>query len=115
MFKDRLDAALMLKDKLKKYSHSNAIVLAVPRGGVPIGYIIAKKLALPLDIVLSKKIGHPNNNEYAIGAIALDSMIIDDQTGVSDSYIHNETIRLRELLEEKYKLYRGSASFLAII
>tara|TARA_R110000868_G_scaffold36900_3_gene130487 strand:- start:2887 stop:3510 length:624 start_codon:yes stop_codon:yes gene_type:complete len=108
MFKDRLDAALMLKDKLKKYSHSNAIVLAVPRGGVPIGYIIAKKLALPLDIVLSKKIGHPNNNEYAIGAIALDSMIIDDQTGVSDSYIHNETIRLRELLEEKYKLYRGN-------
>ena len=108
MFKDRLEAALMLKDKLKKYEHSNTVVLAVPRGGVPLGYTIAKSLDLPLDIVLSKKIGHPYNNEFAIGAVSLDSVIIDEHTGVSDSYIQNETIRLRASLKEKYKRYRGN-------
>ena len=108
MFKDRLEAALMLKDKLKKYKHSNTVVLAVPRGGVPLGYTIAKSLDLPLDIVLSKKIGHPYNNEFAIGAVSLDSVIIDEHTGVSDSYIQNETIRLRASLKEKYKRYRGN-------
>lgn len=114
MFKDRLEAALMLKDKLKKYKNSNTIVLAVPRGGVPLGYVIAKNLALPMDIVLSKKIGHPNNKEFAIGAITLDSMIIDEDIIVSDLYIRNETIRLRQLLEEKYKRYRGSKKTLDI-
>jgi putative phosphoribosyl transferase len=114
MFKDRLEAAFMLKDKLKKYEHSNTIVLAVPRGGVPLGYSIAKNLELPMDIVLSKKIGHPNNKEYAIGAVSLDSIIIDKHLGISKSYIQNETLRLRKLLEEKYKRYRGNKKPLEI-
>ena len=67
MFKDRLEVALMLKDKLKKYSHSNSFVLAVPRGGVLIVHVIAKKLELYLNIILSKKIVHPNNKENSIG------------------------------------------------
>tara|TARA_R110002126_G_scaffold121880_3_gene263448 strand:+ start:618 stop:845 length:228 start_codon:yes stop_codon:yes gene_type:complete len=67
MFKDRLEAALMLKDKLKKYSHSNSFVLGVPRGGVLIVHVIAKKLELYLNNILSKKIVHPNNKENSIG------------------------------------------------
>ena len=69
MLKDRIEAGLLLSEKLKKYQNSNSVVLAVPRGGVPVASIIAKSLHLPLDIVLSKKIGHPYNKEFALGAI----------------------------------------------
>lgn len=108
ILKDRIEAGLLLAEKLKKYHNSNSVVLAVPRGGVPIGYEIAKKLHLPLDIVLSKKIGHPNNKEFAIGAVSLDSMIIDEHPGVPNTYIDEEINRLRKLLKEKYKLYMGN-------
>lgn len=108
ILKDRIEAGLLLAEKLKKYHNSNSVVLAVPRGGVPIGYEIAKKLQLPLDIVLSKKIGHPNNKEFAIGAVSLDSMIIDEHPGIPNAYIDEEITRLRKLLKEKYKLYMGN-------
>jgi putative phosphoribosyl transferase len=108
MLKDRIEAGLLLAEKLKKYQNSNSIILAVPRGGVPIGHEIAKKLHLPLDIVLSKKIGHPYNKEFAIGAVSLDSMIIDEHPGVSNVYIDEEITRLRKLLKEKYELYMGN-------
>ncbi|MBG6110747.1 putative phosphoribosyltransferase [Flavobacterium sp. CG_23.5] len=108
MFEDRIEAAVLLSERLKKYKNSNAIVLAVPRGGVPIGLIIAKNLHLPLDIVLSKKIGHPYNKEFAVGAVSMNSMIIDKHPDVHQAYIDQETIRLRKLLKEKYKLYMGN-------
>lgn len=107
ILKDRIEAGLLLSDKLMKYQNSNTVILAVPRGGVPVGYVIAKKLHLPLDIVVSKKIPHPMNKEFAIGAVSLDSMIIDEHLNIPNHYINDEIIRLRELLQEKYKLYRG--------
>jgi putative phosphoribosyl transferase len=108
ILKNRIEAGLLLSEKLKKYKQSDSVVLAIPRGGVPIGYVIAKSLNLPLDIVLSKKIGHPNNKEYAVGAISLDSIIIDEHPEVSRAYIEKETIRLREILKEKNSFYRGN-------
>jgi predicted phosphoribosyltransferase len=89
-------------------------VLAVPRGGVPVGYEIAKNLQLPLDIVLSKKIGHPSNKEFAIGAVSMDSAVLDEHPDISKEYIENETVRLRNILREKYKLYRGDREPLEI-
>ena len=56
ILKDRKEAGLLLSEKLEKYQDSDTLILAVPRGGVPIGYEIAKNLNLPLDIILSKKI-----------------------------------------------------------
>lgn len=105
MLKDRTEAALLLSEKLKKYQNSNSVVLAVPRGGVPIGAIIAQNLNLPLDIILSKKIGHPGNKEFAIGAVSMDSMLVDEHPEVPREYIEREIVRLRKLLQEKYKLY----------
>ena len=58
LLKDRKEAGKLLSDKLKKYQNSNTIILAIPRGGIPVGYEIAKNLHLPLDITLSKKISH---------------------------------------------------------
>lgn len=108
MFKDRNDAAMQLAKKLDKYKNQNAIVLAIPRGGVPIGYTIAKELGLPMEIVLSKKIGHPQNPEYAIGSVSLQGAIINDDTsGIPQQYIDNETKRILKELEEKFKLFMG--------
>jgi putative phosphoribosyl transferase len=106
--KDRKEAGIILSEKLKKYQDSNTIVLAIPRGGVPIGYEIAKRLHLPLDIILSKKIGHPKNTEFAIGAITMDATIIDEHPEVPKQYIADEIIRLKELLREKHQLYMGN-------
>ncbi len=114
ILKDRIEAGLLLSDKLMKYQNSNTVILAIPRGGIPIGYEIAKKLNLPLDIILSKKIPHPLNKEFAIGAVSLDSMIIDAYLNTPNHYINDEIIRLRELLQEKYKLYRNNRKSLDI-
>src|SRR6476620_4237467 len=105
-FKNREEAALLLAEKLKKYQGSNSVVLAVPRGGVPVGYIIAKSLKLPLDIIISKKIGHPSNPEYAIGAVSADSVIIAPNTNVSDAYIEREIAKLQKLILEKYDYFK---------
>jgi predicted phosphoribosyltransferase len=108
MLKDRIEAGLLLSEKLKKYQNSNSVVLAVPRGGVPVASIIAKSLHLPLDIVLSKKIGHPRNKEFAIGAVSMDSMVIDEHPDVPKEYIEKEIVKLRKLMQEKYEIYMGN-------
>jgi putative phosphoribosyl transferase len=112
MFSDREEAGLRLAEKLIRYNNDkNTVVVAIPRGGVPIGSIIAKTLNLPLEIVLSKKIGHPINKEYAIGAITLKNRILnDDILGVSQKYIDEETIHIRKILNNRDQLYHGSLS-----
>lgn len=108
IFKNRYDAAMQLAEKLQKYRGKDGIVLAVPRGGVPIGYVIAKELGLPLEIILSKKIGHPYNPEFAIGSVTLHGAVIDDNVmDVSMDYIHREADRILHTLKEKFKLYTG--------
>ena len=108
LLKDRTEAGFLLSEKLKKYQNTNSVILAVPRGGVPVGFVISKTLHLPLDIVLSKKIGHPNNKEFAIGAVSMDSMILDEHPEVPKKYIDHEINKLRQLLQEKYELYSGN-------
>jgi putative phosphoribosyl transferase len=108
MFKDRYEAAMLLAKRLEKYKNKNGVVLAVPRGGVPIGYQIAKELNLPMDIILSKKIGHPQNPEFAIGSVSLHGTIINDNvSNVSDEYINKEAHKILMGLKEKSKLYMG--------
>ena len=108
LLKDRTEAGFLLSEKLKYYQDTNSVILAVPRGGVPVGFVISKTLHLPMDIVLAKKIGHPINKEFAIGAVSVDSIILDEHSGISQKYVDNEIIRLRQLLHEKYELYMGN-------
>ena len=72
IFKDRDEAGAKLAEKLGKYKGQDVVVFALPRGGVVIGDKIAEYLMAPLDLVIVKKIGHPANREYAIGAVAED-------------------------------------------
>jgi predicted phosphoribosyltransferase len=108
IFKNRNEASYLLADKLEKYRNTNAVVLAIPRGGVPLGYIIAETLHIPLEIILSKKIGHPFHKEYAIGAVTLKSRILSEGAAdVSTAYIEAETKRVRNLLQKRYEEYYG--------
>jgi len=75
-FKNRVEAGQKLAEKLLKYKNEDAVVFALPRGGVILGYEIAKSLDAPLDLVITRKIGHPFNPEYAVCVIAEDGHII---------------------------------------
>ena len=109
MFKNRIEAGEQLANKLLEYKNDKkAIVVTIPRGGLPIGHIIAKKLSLPLEIVLSKKIGHPLHKEFAIGAVTLNDIILsEDARDISNSYIDNETSRIRAILKQRQDMYYG--------
>ena len=71
-FSDRKEAGRKLAAKLKGYRGSDTVVYALPRGGVVLGYEISQALRVPLDLVITRKIGHPYNPEYAVGAITED-------------------------------------------
>ena len=105
MFKDRIDAGTQLADKLLEFKSQNVVVLAIPRGGLPLGAIVAKALNALLDVALTKKIGHPSNKEYAIGAVSLENIILSDAVGVTKGYIEEETTRLRKKLKERHNQY----------
>jgi putative phosphoribosyl transferase len=104
-FRNRNDAAQRLLPYLGKYAKEQSVVLAVPRGGVPIGYPIAKSFNLPLELLMTKKIGHPAYEEFAIGAVSLEDHIIDDQHGVPQSYIDSEVNRIKDSLKERYNYF----------
>ncbi|MGB5780444.1 MAG: phosphoribosyltransferase family protein [Eudoraea sp.] len=105
MFKDRIDAGIQLANKLLPFKDKEVVVLAIPRGGLPIGAIVAKALQAPLDVALSKKIGHPYNREYAIGAVSLENIILNDVSGIHKNYIAEETERIREKLKKRHQQY----------
>jgi len=107
MFRDREEAGLLLAEKLKKYKKDPGVVLAVPRGGVPVAYAVAKELDFPLEVVLTKKIGHPANKEYAIGAASLTDHFIIPHEHVTDEYIMSELGRIRKKLLEMQKKFIG--------
>lgn len=70
MFRDRSDAGRLLAQRLLAFRDERPVVLALPRGGVPVGYEIARALAAPLDLILVRKIGAPRAPEFAIAAVA---------------------------------------------
>ena len=106
-YTNRHDAALKLIPLLEKYKEKDCVILAVPRGGVPIGYYIAKKFNLPLELLLTKKIGHPLNPEVAIGAVSLEDQIIDYYPNISQEYINDQIKQIRESLKLKYLKFMG--------
>jgi putative phosphoribosyl transferase len=115
-FVDRVDAGKRLASALKGFSGKKGLVLAIPRGGVVVGYVIAKALNLQLDVIIPRKIGAPDNPELAIGAVAEDGTAILDENlinylGVSKEYISQETERQIQEIERRLKLYRQDTSY----
>jgi putative phosphoribosyl transferase len=115
-FADRVEAGKQLASALADFSRKNAIILAIPRGGVIIGYEIAKALNIPLDVIIPHKIGAPNNPELAIGAVTEDGTKILDTNlisymGVRKEYIEVETERQEHEIERRLRLYRQNEPY----
>ena len=92
MFRNRTEAGYLLAGELLKYKGKPVVVMAIPRGGLPLGAIVANALQAPLEVALTKKIGHPFNREYAIGAVSRNQIILSKPEGISESYIESETV-----------------------
>jgi len=113
-FKDRKDAGRILAGKLSKYKNDpNAVVLALPRGGVPVGYEVARELGLPLDVLIVRKLGVPHHEELAMGAIASGGVRFLNRSVIESLRILPEAleeVERREALElmRREALYRGN-------
>ncbi|WP_440008490.1 phosphoribosyltransferase [Halomicrococcus sp. SG-WS-1] len=112
MFTDRRDAGEQLATLLEERGVDADIVLAVPRGGLPVGRVVADRLDAPLDIVVAKKMGAPQNPELAIGAVGADGSAwvndgIVENLSVSEEYVERERERQAEAAREKAETYRG--------
>lgn len=113
-FQDRSEAGKHLALKLSKYaSDPNVIVMALPRGGVPVAYEVARALQVPLDVFLVRKMGVPGNAELALGAIASGGVRVLNDEVVSYLHISKDTIdevaRNEQVeLERRERLYRGN-------
>lgn len=110
-FADRVDAGKALSPFRKRV---DSIVLALPRGGVPVAYEVAKSLSLPLDIWLVRKLGLPGHEELAMGAIAAgDITVLNDEVikaARTDIQIGSIIARERQELARRNKLYRGGCA-----
>ena len=76
LFKNRVDAGQKLAEALIGYKGEDVVVYALPRGGVVLGYEISKRLNAPLDLIITRKIGYPGNEECAVCAVAEDGHMI---------------------------------------
>lgn len=111
-FADRADAGRKLADRLVEHDVEADVVLAIPRGGLPLGREVADALAVPLDVVVASKIGAPHNPELAIGAVASDGTAwLDDDSidhlGVDEAYVERERETETEAARQKAERYRG--------
>lgn len=108
---DRREAGIILAQKLKNFANlPNAIVLALPRGGVPVAFEIARTLHLPLDVFMVRKLGVPGHPELALGALGSGSTLIFNQHIIQELKI-NQTSIDSILQTEKTELARREALF----
>jgi predicted phosphoribosyltransferase len=115
-FKDRNDAGLQLLQKLAWLKGKDVIILAIPRGGVVVGDVIAKALNAKLDVIVPRKLGAPNNPELAIGAVMHDgSTYLNDYVvkvlNVDQSYIRKEIEQQVKEIERRLQVFRGSKTY----
>lgn len=116
LFRDRVEAGKRLASALADFAGKDAIVLAIPRGGVVVGFEVARVLDVPLDVIIPRKIGAPDNPELAIGAMTEDGTIILDESlvkylRVPEDYVHGESERQKLEIERRLKLYRGDVAY----
>ena len=109
VFEDRIDAARKLAQALAKYRGKNPLVLAIPRGAVPMGRIVADELGGELDVVLVRKLGAPGNPEFAVGAVDESgwTYLADyaADVGASQSYLADETATQLVTMRARRALY----------
>lgn len=112
-FRDRTEAGQLLASKLTAYiDHPDVLVLALPRGGVPVAFEVARALHAPLDVLVVRKLGVPGYEELAMGAIASGGIrVLNDDVvrmlGISEAMINKEAAQEQHEVERRESLYRG--------
>src|SRR5688572_16495903 len=120
IFRDRRDAGRKLALKLMIYANQpKVIVLALPRGGVPVGFEVAQALHAPLDVLVVRKLGVPGHEELAMGAIATGGVLLLDRATIqmlriSEFEISKVIAHEQQELERRNRLYRGNRPLLVI-
>src|SRR5258708_7772311 len=110
-FRDRTHAGRLLADRLRKYANrDDVIVLALPRGGVPVGYEVASALGAPLDAFVVRKLGVPGHPELAMGAIATGGALVLDEAIIRMLGISEEEL-MRLIAAEQRELARREADY----
>lgn len=106
-YKDRQDAGQQLAEALDRYKNNDAVVLALPRGGIVLGAEVATRLKIPLGVVLVRKIGHPQNPEFALGAVAegLPPIYSAEIGDVSQSWLSRAETAAHQLNQRRRELY----------
>lgn len=112
MFSNRTDAGQQLAELLDEHDVEADIVLAIPRGGLPVGRVVADRLDVPLDIVAARKLGAPGNPELAVGAVASDGTVWRNKEliadlGIGDDYVKTAIETERVAARDKVERYRG--------
>src|SRR5438105_642801 len=112
IFRDRADAGRRLAALLEPYRDERPIVLALPRGGVVVGYEVARALEAPLDVIVARKLGVPGHRELGMGAIAPGGVrVLDQETvamlGVPRAEIEHVVAEETAEMERRLRAYRG--------
>ena len=109
IFQNRKHAAYLLGERLREYENSDAIIVAVPGGGIHIGYHLAQLLHLPLEVIPCKKIKHPADNNKTIGAVSLDSVIVhEEDNSIPQDYIYHQIQLLQHVIRrQSNRYYKG--------
>jgi putative phosphoribosyl transferase len=112
-FQDRHDAGRALAERLAHYAgRSDLLVLALPRGGVPVGHEVARALGAPLDVFLVRKLGVPGQEELAMGALASGGVLVRnreviDALGITDDELRDVAGHEQQELRRRERLFRG--------
>jgi putative phosphoribosyl transferase len=119
LFANRIEAGKRLASALSDFAATKGVVLAIPRGGVVLGFEIARALSFVLDVIVPRKIRAPDNPELAIGAVTEDGTMILDQDlvkylEVSEAYIQKESEYQQSEIKRRIRLYRGNISRISL-
>lgn len=119
IFRDREDAGRRLAERLVRYRGENPIILALPRGGVPVGYEISRLLQAPLDVIIARKLGAPGQPELAVGAVAPGGVrVVNDRTvqwlSIPGDWIESAVQKELAEVRRRTRRFRGERAELTI-
>lgn len=111
-FRDRRDAGKKLSGRLIHHRDGSPVVFALPRGGVPVGYEVALALDAPLDVIVARKLGAPDQPEFGIGAVAPGGVRVLNESavrrlGIPEDYLDRITRQETAEVERRLKHFRG--------
>jgi putative phosphoribosyl transferase len=118
IFADRVEAGRLLAARLRAMDLESPVVLALPRGGVPVGYEIAKALKAPLDALLVRKLGAPGHEEFALGAVVEGEppivVLNEGVPGRFEDHIRDEAARQAKEMERRRQAYRNGRPLISV-